>query len=498
MNYLIVFIISSLMGQYNCTQTFQVLKNDFLVNDDTANIEHCCPSVGINDISDFVISWYDYDYLGKNNIYFQKYIPDGTPHSTNIKINEGMADTICCVKPCVGIDNLQNFVIVWIDDRNLKNYNDVFLQRYSPNCIPQGINLRVNDDTLNDTCQQLDPYIGMNRLTGNFVIAWTDQRNHTIKHDIYAQRYNYDGTKIGNNFKVNDDTVNTRFYPCIAINNRGDFIIVWNDYRNNNNYPDIYAQKYDSSGTPEGTNFKVNSVNTGDPVGCRPAAAMDYSGNFVIAWKDGRNGRWDIYAQRYNSNAIPQDTNFQVNDGADPGMSGHIRPSAAINSDSGNFVIVWENYTGSLAPDIYMKEFAKNGIQEDTNLQVNEDPNESWQTYPFVAANSNKVVFVWKDAKIGTPDIYAKLTDWNFTGIEENTINKANEKLTAYPSIFNNTVTIRGAEKILIYDVAGKIIIETDKSVWDGKDASGKIIKPGIYFLKAKNNYTVTKIIKIR
>jgi len=39
---------------------------------------------------------------------------------------------------------------------------------------------------------------------GNFIIAWTDHRNGSS--DIYAQRYSSDGTPLGNNFRVNDDS----------------------------------------------------------------------------------------------------------------------------------------------------------------------------------------------------------------------------------------------------------------------------------------------------
>ena len=67
--------------------------------------------------------------------------------------------------------------------------------------------------------------------SGDFVITWVDNRNGNS--DIYAQRYSSDGTAIGNNFRVNDDgtEVDYQYSPSVAIDNSGNFIITWYDYR---------------------------------------------------------------------------------------------------------------------------------------------------------------------------------------------------------------------------------------------------------------------------
>ena len=45
-----------------------------------------------------------------------------------------------------------------------------------------------------------------------------------------------------------------------------------------------------------------------------PSISSDASGNFVITWEDYRNGRPDIYGQRYSSDGSALGTNFKVND----------------------------------------------------------------------------------------------------------------------------------------------------------------------------------------
>lgn len=92
---------------------------------------------------------------------------------------------------------------------------------------------------------------------------------------------------------------------------RGNFVITWTDSRSNPN-PDIYAQRYDSSGAAIGANFKV-SDDTGTADQYIPALAMDDSADFVVRWIEERNGIGiDIYAQRYNSSGNPLDGNYLV------------------------------------------------------------------------------------------------------------------------------------------------------------------------------------------
>ena len=36
-----------------------------------------------------------------------------------------------------------------------------------------------------------------------------------------------------------------------------------------------------------------------------PEVSMDDEGNFIIVWQDFRNGNWDIYFQGYDSMVLP-------------------------------------------------------------------------------------------------------------------------------------------------------------------------------------------------
>jgi len=60
---------------------------------------------------------------------------------------------------------------------------------------------RVNDDIGNTI--QSSPKLGVDG-SGNFIITWNDQRNQVLQ--VYCQRFSFDGTRSGFNFRIGHDT----------------------------------------------------------------------------------------------------------------------------------------------------------------------------------------------------------------------------------------------------------------------------------------------------
>ncbi|MCJ7496734.1 MAG: hypothetical protein MUO78_01185 [candidate division Zixibacteria bacterium] len=150
----------------------------------------------------------------------------------------------------------------------------------------------VNDDTTS-ILDQCNPAIAKDP-SGNFIITWQDYRDGN--YDIYAQRYNSSGIPSGSNFEVNDDVGTSYHYsPAIAMDGLGDFVITWYDYRNGN--PDIYAQSYNSSGSPLGSNYSVPNPLYASFAQLFPAVAVS-NVKVYFTWQDNRRAKgWDIYAK---------------------------------------------------------------------------------------------------------------------------------------------------------------------------------------------------------
>ena len=411
-----------------------IIKNDFLVNDDTTG--GCWqghPAVAMDTSGDFVICWVD-GRNGERDIYAQRYSSSGDRLGTDFRVNDDAGSSFQEF-PSIAMDAYGDFIICWQDGRN-GDY-DIYAQRYSMVGDRVGVNLRVNDDV--GTSWQRYPSVSMDAY-GDFIICWQDGRSGD--YDIYAQRYNMVGDRVGINSRVNDDAgASNQWYPSVAMDVDGGFAICWGDERNGWDNPDIYAQRYNSSGETLETNFKVNN-DVGTSRQGSPSIAMDLEGDFVICWVDDRNGEWDydIYAQRYSSTGDTLRANFRVND--DSGASYQCFPSVSTDLN-GDFVICWEDWrNGEWDYDIYAQRYSNLGGTLGANFKVNDNTGTSGQYSASVSMDAyGDFIICWQDSRNSDLDIYAQR--YNSSGETLETNFKVNNDVgtngQGYPSMAMDT-----------------------------------------------------------
>jgi len=166
---------------------------------------------------------------------------------------------------------------------------------------------------------------------------------------------------LGTEFQVNTYTSLNQYQIgraiCLAAD--GDFVVVWHsDANQDGNGQGIFGQRYVSSGTPNGTEFQVNTYTSGYQ--SDPAVCCQADGDFVVTWTDGSfNG--SIRAQRFASSGAFLGTEFQVNGYTAAGSNSDICCAA-----DGDFVVVWSNYTGLVSG----RRFASGGAPQGTEFQV--------------------------------------------------------------------------------------------------------------------------------
>ena len=374
------------------------LGANFKVNDDIFYDDQCYPAIAVYGSGNFIITWQD-ARNGSYDIYVQRYDSSGTPLGSNFKVNDDSGPSVQD-HPAIAVDGSANFIITWCDKRN--GNQDIYAQRYDSSATALGVNFKVNDDPT--ATYQRNPAVAADSA-GNFIITWEDWRNG-IHFDIYVQRYDSSGTPLSINFMVNDDVGYARQdHPDIAIDGDGNFVITWKDYRFTD-YGDIFAQRYDSSGIPLGSNFPVND-NPGAG-GCNfPAVAADNSGNFVVTWEgaDGGTSYPDLFARRYDASGTPLGPSFKVND--DIGDCYQIYPAIATDR-SGNFVIAWVD-DRHIDFDIFAQRFDSSGTPQGANFEVNGDDMGAFQFFPAVAMDEEgNFIIAWIDNRMGDDDIVAK------------------------------------------------------------------------------------------
>lgn len=92
------------------------------------------------------------------------------------------------------------------------------------------------------------------------------------------------------------------------------------------------------------------------------------------------------------------------------------------------------------------------------------------------------------------------------TGVLEHEIADA-YALSAHPNPFSKLITISfGVGSMEIYDVSGRLIRlwdhqtigQSNQIIWDGQDSSGRVVAPGVYFVRSAHGQSLIKVVKIQ
>ena len=113
---------------------------------------------------------------------------------------------------------------------------------------------------------ETSPQVIYNQAEQEYVVVWANNITGGTaagSHQILAERYSYDGSYNGN-FEVTSNIENdtrARYRPVIAYNLYDDnYLIAW-EYEWSATDMDIYAQRFDLDGTPAGSTIYINSTN---------------------------------------------------------------------------------------------------------------------------------------------------------------------------------------------------------------------------------------------
>ncbi len=308
----------------------------------------------------------------------------------------------------VAIDADGDFVIVWAErgldtaDR-IGDSGDVYAQRYNADGSVEGSPFIVNTITAGS---QTHPSIAMD-ADGDFAIAWRESG------DIHAQRYNADGSVNNLEFKVNTSAVadGDKTHPSIAMDANGDFVIAWQSYNQDGDKFGIFAQRYNADGSVGGAEFQVNTFTNSSQE--FPSIAMNAGGDFVIAWQsDNQDGdSKSIHAQRYNADGSVEGGEFLVN----TRTSGpQVAPDVAMDVN-GDFVVTWDDgyfdITGSVTNagvGIYAQRYNADGSTEGVEFLVSAQGDNDREPNISMDANGNFVIAWHSERFLTTSGIFAQ------------------------------------------------------------------------------------------
>ncbi len=229
------------------------------------------------------------------------------------------------------------WVVTWAAEDSQGDGYGIFQQLYGADGAPIGAPVLVADNDFRTSTS-------VTVLSdGGWAVSWSAMG------DIYQQRFDQSGARIGVPTRVNTQHAGVQDEPVITSLQNGGWTVTWSS-SDGSSPLSIRQQLYDSSGSPVGTETQVNLVDNNSHLNPSVAALSD--GGWVVTWYS----QWNIYQQRYDvgGNAIGPVTLV------DP----HRDTSGAhdvIALEGGGWVVSW-SATDSQSSGIYQLRYDQNGV----------------------------------------------------------------------------------------------------------------------------------------
>ena len=347
------------------------------------------PSVAFGN-TNYLVAWHDDRDYPTGDIYGSRVTTTGIvldPGGIDISLAAVFQNDPACA--CDGA----NFLIAWEDLRQGLYSSDIYGTR-----IDATGNILDSPSFVicNASFGQYSPVIAFDGI--NYCVAWT----HNIGGSwvVKGTRVNRQGVVLNPSY-INISSGGNAMSPNIASNNLNN-LVVWVDYRDSYTSPDIYGARVDTSGAvldPGGIAICINGE-------VQYSATVASNGSdYLVVWRDNRNGLHDIFGARVTSNGNVLDPNGILVSSA---TSFQDNPSIAF--DGTNYLVVWDDERNG-PNDIYGTRITQSGVVLDPDgLAIS--TNSAEQTMPSVSYDGSNYVVVWEDDRNGpSTDLYGALVN---------------------------------------------------------------------------------------
>ena len=231
------------------------------------------PDIASDANGSFLVAWDDQRDQNADQIYVKLFDSDGKMLKADAPVSTGSSFK---AHPALASRPGSGYVLVWRDDRD--GISQIYCRLLDSSGKPVSTEFSVSASQDG----QDNPDIASDSQ-GRFVVVWGSQ-NIGVQ-GIECQRFDSGGNKAGTPV-----TIATGNYPLnipkVAFDSRGNFFTAWIDGRDDaTNSLDIYAARFDPNGTAIGSQI---AVVTDPKVQEQPTIAIDGRDNCLISWRDGQ------------------------------------------------------------------------------------------------------------------------------------------------------------------------------------------------------------------
>lgn len=365
-------------------------QTEFMINTQTDTTQRN-PKVVIDGAGNRTVIWTSLNQAepgSDTDIYLRVLDNAGEPQTGEVLVNETTAGRQ--ERPSAAMAPDGTLLVVWASHEGYESIFDI-KGRLVSNGEPTGSEFLINSTTANS---QTKPDVAVDQ-DGNFVVVWESWYQDGSQKGVFAQRLDAAGTPLGDEFQVNTTTVNSQGRPAVDCFANGSFVIIWESWKQDilteTGYG-LFGRVFDKTGSALTDEFQVNTY-TNDYQWFGDVAALNET-SFAAAWcswrQDGHDG--GIYLQKFDAegNKLAEETRVNMTTQYYQWLP-VIKPMA-----SGDLAVVWSSWLQDGDREgVYARMFDENLKPLSFEEQVN-TYTTSFQWEPdFVTTPDNELFVVW-------------------------------------------------------------------------------------------------------
>jgi len=303
----------------------------------------------------FVITWTDWVGLDSEagGVFFQRYDSSEVKVGSETQVNTHTSSDQ--YKSKIDVFSDDSFIVVWLSHAQDGSEEGVYGQRFDSSGVKAGTEFRANTVTAGS---QDDPSVSV-LSNDNFVISWHSLNQDGDDYRVIAQLYDISGYAIGSEFVVNTYTTDKQAWPVSAATDNGGFIIAYQSENSDSDYG-INAQIFNSSAEKVGSEIRVNTYTTG--LQDKAVIKVMSHNRFIILWdSEGQDGEGKgVYAQRFLSDGSKEGSEYLIN--YTTARDNYIKEVAVFDNSKG-YVVSYTNKQEDDSTLIYYRRY-----DDDDNL----------------------------------------------------------------------------------------------------------------------------------
>jgi len=286
------------------------LGSVFQINEDVAGNQRTPHFTSLSN-GNFIASWHeDSTPSGAVEVYFRIFNASGIPITQQIQANQVTNSNQLYIKH-TEISG-ERIVLGWSSDgADSDGFGSVArVIDFSGNFLTD--EFAINSHTNNN---QHEPKFAPLQ-NGGFVAVWTSHGGQDGNlHGAYGQLFDSSLQKVGSEFQINTYTTSYQSAFQVLNLNNSNFVAIWTSHLQDGSEEGIYGQIYQEDGTAIGSEFRINTVTSGNQT--QPSAIATEDGGFYVVWSSNSSSHgsnsWDVFGQRIDSSGNKIGSEEQIN-----------------------------------------------------------------------------------------------------------------------------------------------------------------------------------------